>query len=120
MQIAMGSLVKTEFGLAQKVGWLDDQEGLFLFEKKFYTEEGWRLVSPANGPCVFKALLESSVSIMQPNREQEDKIIKAKKSGKRYQVLRVQGAKVRIKSLENGQEWDTTEASITRNFEVEC
>jgi hypothetical protein len=114
-QVEMGELVMTTFGKARKVGWNHDQEGLYVYIKKDFTEEEWRGVSPSNGPCVYKLLPDAAVEPLQPDTGLVGRIIKSK-SGKEYKVLSVRGNQVKVKSVVTGLGWYTTMASVEKNF----
>jgi hypothetical protein len=109
--------VMTPLGVAHLAG-IDPVNDMLLVKYLKQDYDGsWGLISPGNGPCVYKLLPAAEVT----------EIIKLggpvaysnRRSGKKYLLLETVGDKCYIRSVETGQAWWTTRNSLETRFRQE-
>lgn len=54
MSISLESKVLAPLGVARVAGFSPDGQIMVRYSKRDYSAAAWKIISPGNGPCVFK------------------------------------------------------------------
>lgn len=117
MNLPWQAEVTTPFGVGFVLGRSPEGSYLIEYHRSSFSREDWSKMTPYGGPSTVRFLPEEKITHVDPSTKNEVPLgVYQTKSGRKYTVTGRSGTQVKIKNLDTGLEWWTTEGSFSKRF----